>query len=54
MFGLHYWLERKSTALVLAILLDHHVLGRAVFRNVFLFPYSLSFIVTGVSQSRLT
>ena len=34
--------------LVLAILLDHHVLGRAVFRNVFLFPYSLSFIVTGV------
>jgi len=37
-----------AVGLVLAILLDHHVLGRAVFRNVFLFPYSLSFIVTGV------
>lgn len=34
--------------LFLAILLDHKVFGRAVFRNVILFPYSLSFVVTGV------
>ena len=34
--------------LVLAILLDHKVFGRTVFRNVYLFPYALSFVVTGV------
>lgn len=35
--------------LVLAILLDQSVFGRSVFRNIFLFPYALSFIVTGIS-----
>jgi glucose/mannose transport system permease protein len=35
--------------LLLAILLDRNVLGRVVFRNVFLFPYALSFVVTGVA-----
>ncbi len=35
--------------LLLAILLDRNVLGRAAFRNVFLFPYALSFVVTGVA-----
>lgn len=35
--------------LLLAILLDQHVFGSTVFRNVFLFPYALSFIVTGVA-----
>jgi glucose/mannose transport system permease protein len=35
--------------LLLAILLDQHVFGSALFRNVFLFPYALSFIVTGVA-----
>jgi glucose/mannose transport system permease protein len=35
--------------LFLAILLDHEVFGRTVFRNVFLFPYALSFVVTGVT-----
>ncbi len=35
--------------LLLAVLLDHKVFGRTVFRNVFLFPYSLSFVVTGVA-----
>ena len=35
--------------LFLAILLDRGVKGRAIFRNVYLFPYSLSFVVTGVA-----
>jgi glucose/mannose transport system permease protein len=35
--------------LVLAILLDQHVFGNTLFRNIFLFPYALSFIVTGVA-----
>jgi glucose/mannose transport system permease protein len=35
--------------LFLAILLDHKVRGGAIFRNVYLFPYSLSFVVTGVA-----
>ncbi len=35
--------------LVLAMLLDQKVFGNAFFRNVFLFPYALSFITTGVA-----
>jgi glucose/mannose transport system permease protein len=35
--------------LMLAILLDHEIFGRVIFRNVFLFPYALSFVVTGVT-----
>jgi glucose/mannose transport system permease protein len=35
--------------LLLAILLDRNLMGRVVFRNVFLFPYALSFVVTGVA-----
>jgi glucose/mannose transport system permease protein len=35
--------------LFLAILLDHKILGKFVFRNIFLFPYALSFVVTGVA-----
>jgi glucose/mannose transport system permease protein len=35
--------------LTLAILLDQHVFGTALFRNIYLFPYALSFIVTGVA-----
>ena len=34
--------------LLLAILLDRHVFGSGLFRSVFLFPYALSFITTGV------
>jgi glucose/mannose transport system permease protein len=37
------------SGLALAILLDQHVFGTSVFRNIFLFPYALSFIVTGVA-----
>lgn len=35
--------------LILAILLDYEVFGRVILRNVFLFPYALSFVVTGVA-----
>ena len=34
--------------LLLAILLDRQIAGRLIFRNVYLFPYALSFVVTGV------
>jgi glucose/mannose transport system permease protein len=35
--------------LLLAIFLDRNVKGRSIFRNIYLFPYSLSFVVTGVA-----
>lgn len=35
--------------MLLAILLDRQLLGSGVFRNIFLFPYALSFVVTGVA-----
>jgi glucose/mannose transport system permease protein len=35
--------------LLLAVLLDRQVKGVSIFRNIFLFPYSLSFVVTGVA-----
>ncbi|MGQ9887505.1 MAG: carbohydrate ABC transporter permease [Aggregatilineales bacterium] len=37
-----------SVGLLLAILLDQKVWGEGVFRTIFLFPMSLSFVVTGV------
>src|SRR5438876_798652 len=33
--------------LLLAILIDHKPRGEAIFRGVFLFPFALSFVVTG-------
>lgn len=36
-----------STGLLLAILLDRRLRGEALFRNIFLLPMSLSFVVTG-------
>jgi glucose/mannose transport system permease protein len=35
--------------LLVAILLDQRVFGSGIFRNIFLFPYALSFVVTGVA-----
>jgi glucose/mannose transport system permease protein len=35
--------------LLLALLLDRRLIGHQFFRNVFLFPYALSFIVTGIA-----
>jgi glucose/mannose transport system permease protein len=44
-----FLLAAVGGGLLLAILLDQHVFGATLFRNVFLFPYALSFIVTGVA-----
>jgi glucose/mannose transport system permease protein len=38
-----------GTGLLLALLLDRRLIGHQFFRNVFLFPYALSFIVTGIA-----
>ena len=38
-----------GVGLLLALLLDRRLIGSGFFRNVFLFPYALSFIVTGVA-----
>jgi glucose/mannose transport system permease protein len=35
--------------LLLASLLDQHIKGEAIFRNIFMFPLAISFIVTGVA-----
>jgi glucose/mannose transport system permease protein len=35
--------------LVLAMLLDRKLIGHTILRNLFLFPYALSFIVTGIA-----
>ncbi len=36
------------TGLALAAILDRKIAGKAVFRNVFMFPLAISFVVTGV------
>lgn len=38
-----------AIGLLLAILLDQKIKGEAIFRNLFLFPMAISFIVTGVA-----
>ncbi len=38
-----------AIGLFLAMLLDRHVRGEGVFRNIFLFPMAVSYIVTGVA-----
>lgn len=48
-FTILFLLLAVAVGLLLAILLDRHIFGGSVFRNIFLFPYALSFIVTGVS-----
>jgi glucose/mannose transport system permease protein len=38
-----------GSGLLLALILDQKLIGCSFFRNIFLFPYALSFIVTGVA-----
>ena len=38
-----------SLGLVLALLIDRKLIGHTILRNIFLFPYALSFIVTGIA-----
>jgi glucose/mannose transport system permease protein len=48
-FTVMFLLASVGGGLILAILLDRKVFGNSIFRNIFLFPYALSFITTGVS-----
>lgn len=48
-FTLMFLVASVGGGLILAILLDRKIFGNAFFRNVFLFPYALSFITTGVA-----
>lgn len=48
-FTIMFVIFGTALGLFLAILLDHKVLGKFIFRNIFLFPYALSFVVTGVA-----
>ncbi|WP_142213132.1 carbohydrate ABC transporter permease [Streptomyces sp. SLBN-118] len=47
-FTLLFLFVSVAVGMALALLVHHVVVGRAFFRSVFLFPYALSFIVTGV------
>lgn len=46
-FTLLFVVASLALGLLLATLIDQHIKGEAVFRTIFLFPMSLSFIVTG-------
>jgi glucose/mannose transport system permease protein len=48
-FTILFMLLSLGGGLGLAILLDRKLIGGAIFRNVFLFPYALSFVVSGVA-----
>lgn len=50
-FTVMFLILAVGAGLGLAILLDRKVAGSGFFRSVFLFPYALSFIVTGVTWS---
>ncbi len=50
-FTILFLLMAVLGGLALAILLDRHVKGSGFFRSVYLFPYALSFITTGVAWS---
>ena len=50
-FTIFFLLMAVLGGLGLAILLDRHITGSGFFRSVFLFPYALSFITTGVAWS---
>lgn len=48
MFTLLFLAACLAIGLLLAILLDQRLRGEALFRNIYLFPMAISFIVTGV------
>lgn len=48
-FTILFLILAVGLGLLFAILLDQHFPGNAIYRNVFLFPYALSFVVTGVA-----
>ena len=48
-FTIIFLIGSVGVGLLLAIVLDRAIPGRAILRNIFLFPYALSFVVTGVA-----
>ena len=48
-FGVLYLLGALALGFLLAVFIDQQVRGEAAFRTVFLFPYSMSFVVTGLA-----
>ncbi|MGI8486579.1 MAG: carbohydrate ABC transporter permease [Thermomicrobiales bacterium] len=48
-FTILFLLGSVGVGLLLAIVLDQAIPARGVIRNIFLFPYALSFVVTGVA-----
>ena len=48
-FTVAFLIACLAIGLLLAILLDQKVKGEAIFRNIFMFPLAISFIVTGVA-----
>src|SRR6516225_11962794 len=48
-FTILFLLGSIYIGLLLALLLDRKLIGHTILRNVFLFPYALSFIVTGIA-----
>jgi glucose/mannose transport system permease protein len=47
-FTVFFLASSIAIGFVLAVLLDRHVRGEGIFRNLFLFPMAISYIVTGV------
>jgi glucose/mannose transport system permease protein len=50
-FTLFFLASCLSIGLLLAIMVDSHVKGEAIFRSIYIFPMAISFIVTGVAWS---
>ena len=48
-FGVLYLVGALILGFLLAVFIDQQVRGEAAFRTVFLFPYSMSFVVTGLA-----
>ena len=48
-FTVLFLIVAVGVGLIFALLLDQRFPGSVIFRNIFLFPYALSFIVTGVA-----
>jgi glucose/mannose transport system permease protein len=48
-FTLFFLLVSVILGLLLAIMLDRKLKGESIFRNIFLFPMAISFVVTGVA-----
>ncbi len=47
-FGVTFMVSCLVCGFLLAIFIDQNVRGEGIFRSIFLFPYALSFIVTGL------